>query len=270
MDFLKQDTEHEHHPEKRLVENPPSDGRTVVIPQHIDIAKSGNEAWKPDKKYKLAKLTQILTYWPMYALLKFFVHLEIRGQENLNGLDGKAVIFASNHASFLDGPICAVSMLRRERELYPKRFFPIRFLVWHTYYSAKYLFVALYIWMTGSVKIITYGGNLQKTLSESIMLLNRGEKIWIYPEGKISPDGKLQQGKRGVAYLHEVTNVPIVPVGITGTFGVLSFRSVLRKNKVMVNIGRPVHSFDNPGTCSLEKGAEKVMNLIKDLIIEDI
>jgi len=269
MTFLKQGTNQDHRLVKELVESNLHTGETTIYPREVEFIQDTREARKTDKRHKLAKIVQILAYWPVYALLKFFFRLEIKGQNNLIGLDGQSVIFASNHASYIDGLICAASMPRWKGEFYPKMFFPLRFLVWYRYLSIKFLFIAIYIWINGSIKIVPRGGDLKKCLSETIMLLERGEKIWIYPEGKISPDGKLHQGKRGVSYLHKVTNIPVVPVGITGNFGILSFKTLLRKNKVIVNIGRPINSLDDSGNGSLEEGVGKVMTSIKDLIIED-
>ncbi len=216
--------------------------------------------------YKIANIVQPLTYWLVYLLLRFFVHLEVRGRENLRGLEDRGIIFASNHASYIDGPISAVSMPRGKGEFYPKKFFPVRFLVMDRYFRWRYLLVALYVRVNGSIRVCRSGGNLRRSLSEAIAALRRGEKIWIYPEGGLSPDGTLQQGRRGVAYLHRETKAPVVPVGINGNFGILSPRTLLRKNRVVVKIGKPLFSLDNPGRCSLEAGVEKVMTAIAGLL----
>jgi len=216
--------------------------------------------------YRIASIVQPLTYWFVYLLLRFFVHLEVRGQENLRGLEDRGIIFASNHASYIDGPISAVSMPRGKGELYPKKFFPVRFLVMDRYFRWRYLIVALYVRVNGSIRVSRSGGNLRRSLSEAIEALRRGEKIWIYPEGGLTPDGRLRPGKRGVAYLHRETNAPVVPVGINGNFGILSFGTLLRKNRVVVRIGRPLFSLDNPGRSTLEAGVNKVMSAIAGLL----
>ncbi|HDH06415.1 MAG TPA: 1-acyl-sn-glycerol-3-phosphate acyltransferase [Nitrospirae bacterium] len=216
--------------------------------------------------YKIAKIVQIISYRFIYLSLKFFVRFEVRGQENLTGLENKGVIFASNHASYIDGLISAASMPRRNGEFYPKKFFPVRFLVLDKYFRWKYLLVALYVRINGSIKIFRGGGDLKRSLAGAITALRRGEKIWIFPEGKLTRDGKLQQGKRGVAYLHRETNAPVVPVAINGNFGILSFKTLLRNRKVVVTIGRQIRSLDNPGICTLEAGSHKVMAAIEELL----
>src|SRR3990167_1738845 len=60
----------------------------------------------------IPRAVQQITYWPIYLALKFFFRYRVEGQENLKGLGDKPVIFVSNHASFLAGPICAAAMPR--------------------------------------------------------------------------------------------------------------------------------------------------------------
>jgi 1-acyl-sn-glycerol-3-phosphate acyltransferase len=211
--------------------------------------------------HKIAKTFQALTYWPIYWTLKFFVHFKIEGQENLKGLEDKAIIFASNHASYVDGPICAASMPREG--FYPKRFFPIRFSALDKYFRYRYLLVALYVWINGSIKIFRTGGDLRKSLMNAIDALNNNACVWIYPEGKLTRDDKLQPGKRGVAFLHQQTGAPIVPIGIIGNYGILSFRTLSRKNKLRVRIGKPIYSL---GNASLEEGVNIVMQKIAELL----
>lgn len=210
---------------------------------------------------KIAKYFQALTYWPIYGTLRILTHFKIEGQENLKGLENKGIIFASNHASYVDGPICAASIPRKG--FYPKRFFPIRFLALDKFFKCRYLLVALYVWLNGSIKISRTGGDLRKSLMNAIDALNNNACVWIYPEGKMTRDGNLQSGKRGVAFLYQQTGAPIVPVALIGTFGILSLKTLLRTRKVKVKIGKPIYSL---GNLSLEEGTDVVMQKIAELL----
>ena len=118
---------------------------------------------------KIAKIVQAITYWPTYLTLRFFFHYEVEGQENLKGLEEKGVIFASNHASYIDGPISAASMPRNG--WWPKDFLPMRFLVFKKFFGlfGQFLFpvsvpVALYVRFNGSIPVEKSGGDLFKAL----------------------------------------------------------------------------------------------------------
>lgn len=216
-----------------------------------------------------AKAFQALTYWPIYLFLKFFAHYKIEGRENLEGLENKAVIFVSNHASFIDGQICAVAMPREG--FAPKKFFPIRFLVayefFHWFKNPAFfpfsILVAVYARLNACIPVTRGLNNMEQNLAEAIKAAKKGSKIWIYPEGRVSKDGNLQKGKKGAVFLHQKTGAPIVPVGITGNFGVISFKTLLRKNKIAVKIGRPIESlnFETP-----DEAISEIMRRIGDLL----
>lgn len=217
---------------------------------------------------KIAKIFQMLTYWPIYGSLRIFARYKIEGQENLKGLENKGLIFASNHASYIDGPISAASMPRHS--FYPSKFFPIRFLAFKKFFGLFGQFpfpisipIALYVRVNGSIPVEKSGGDLFKALRKTIEALKNKNKVWIYPEGGITKDGHLQPGKRGIAFLHQQTGAPIIPVGIIGSYKILSPKTILRKNKVKVKIGKPIF---NLGDVSLEDGVNMVMRNIAQLL----
>ena len=189
---------------------------------------------------EIAKIFQQVCYWLIYLILKFFVHYKVEGQENLKGLEEGAVIFASNHASYIDGPVSAVAMPRHG--FVPKRFFPVRFLVAKEYFGLKGQFpfpisilAAIFVRINGSIPIKRKLDGLHKDLEEAIKALEIGSKIWIYPEGRITSDGNLiRPGKKGVVYLHQQTHAPIVPVGLIGTYKILSIKTLFRQEKAKV------------------------------------
>jgi len=222
---------------------------------------------------KIAKIVQALTYWPIYGTLRILTRYQVEGQENLKGLENQGIIFASNHTSYVDGPICAACMPRAS--WYPHEFFPIRFMAWKKFFKwfnpflpPLSFFVAAYVRYNGSVPVERAGGDLLRALRYAIEALKTGDKLWIYPEGGITKDGKLQQGKRGVAFLHKQTKAPIVPVALIGTHKTFRFPKIfstlLRKNKITVRIGKPIYDL---GNVSLEEGTEKIMKSIGELMV---
>lgn len=221
---------------------------------------------------KIPKIVQQLTYWPTFLLLKVFFHYRIEGQENLKGLEDKGVIFVSNHASLIDGPLCAAAMPREG--LVPKKFFPVRFLAAREYCEwlnpknfpfPIFLFTTAYVRMNGSIPVDRgmAGKTLEEKLREAIKALKAGAKVWIYPEGRMTKDGKLQPGKKGAVFLHQATGVPLVPVDLIGTFKILSLKTLLGRTRVKVKIGQPIFL---PNSVSLEEGTEIIMKEIAKLL----
>lgn len=210
------------------------------------------------KKNRIAGIFQNLFYWPVHLTLRFFFRYQVKGQENLKGLEKRRIIFASNHASYADGIICAAGLPRSQG------FLPIRFLAWSKLFDWRLLPVAVFVRLNGSIKIWRHSGKpLSQVLKEAVRALRNEDHLWIYPEGRRSRSGRLQPGRRGVAYLHKVTGAPIVPVGLKGTFGLLSLRSLLRKNKIRIIFGQPIYSL---GHISIDKGADRIMEEIAKLL----
>jgi 1-acyl-sn-glycerol-3-phosphate acyltransferase len=71
----------------------------------------------------------------------------------------------------------------------------------------------------------------------------RGHTVVIFPEGTRSPDGSLQAFKKGGFVLAERAHVPIVPVGIVGTYAVLPKHSLLiQSSDVTVRFGETIQT----------------------------
>lgn len=65
--------------------------------------------------------------------------------------------------------------------------------------------------------------------------------VIVFPEGTRSPDGHLLPFKKGAFVLALQTGVPILPVGISGSRGVMakgSFR--IRAGEIVVRVGEPI------------------------------
>jgi len=164
-------------------------------------------------------------------LVKFLFVKEIKGLENI---PKRNFILASNHQSYLDlyinGIICA-----------PKRFHFIGQI--DNWKGIAGFFIKMYYKTAGVIPLDRKSEESRKiVIQEAIKVLKKGEILIMYPEGKRSIDGKLQEGKLGLAKIFLKTGVPILPVGIKGTFELLPPRGKLKIKKIaMVNIGKPLY-----------------------------
>ncbi len=197
------------------------------------------------------RVLQALSYWPTYGLLRFFVRLKVEGQENIKELAHTEVIFASNHTSFIDGPIAAAVMPRFYNKWWPQGFMPIRFTALEQFFYwfnpipfPIGLFAAAYVRLNGSIPVQRARGDLERALHNVVRVLkdpSNKDKVWFFPEGGLSRDGHVHQGKRGIAHLYKKTGVPIVPVAITGTYNIGVSGFFLRRRSCLVKIGKPMH-----------------------------
>ena len=114
----------------------------------------------------------------------------------------------------------------------------------------------------------------KQAFARAVRALKNGYCLVIYPEGKRSKTGEVQEGKWGVAKLFLETNVPIVPLGIIGAIDVMSPNGKIKiKKLIKLNIGKPLFFKEDlklknyKDTCI--NITNKVMTEIKKLVYEN-
>lgn len=145
-----------------------------------------------------------------------------------------AVIFASNHLSFIDSIILPVVLERRISFLAKSEYFTTRGIRgWAT---------RLFMKATGQLPIDRSGGKRSEaSLNTGLQVLDREEQLGIYPEGTRSPDGNLYRGRTGVARMILEGNVPVIPVVMVGTRESMPIGTRLPKfRRIGVVFGEPL------------------------------
>jgi len=157
----------------------------------------------------------------------------IIGRENVPRTG--AMIFASNHLSFIDSIAIPVAAPRN-----------VRFLAKATYFEGKGLgnrLSATFFTAMGASPVRRGAGQAAlEALDQQKQLLEQGEAIALYPEGTRSLDGRLYKGRTGVAFLALQTGAPVIPVGLTGTDKIMPVgaRMPRLKPRVTIRFGEPL------------------------------
>jgi long-chain acyl-CoA synthetase len=93
--------------------------------------------------------------------------------------------------------------------------------------------------------------------------VDRGSSVLIFPEGKHTPDGKLQPFRSGVGLLANKLGIPVVPMRIDGLFEIKqSGKKHAAPGKIAVRIGKPQQF---AGETEPEKIAQMLQQAIADL-----
>jgi long-chain acyl-CoA synthetase len=72
-------------------------------------------------------------------------------------------------------------------------------------------------------------------------LADAGWSILVFPEGELTPDGKLQPFRAGIGMLAKNLNLPVVPMRIDGAYEIREAGSTFnRPGRIRVQIGKPV------------------------------
>ncbi|MEK6949775.1 MAG: lysophospholipid acyltransferase family protein [Nanoarchaeota archaeon] len=191
------------------------------------------------------------------AILKIWIR-EVTGIENLP--KNKAFLIAPNHSSYIDhfliGSLIIPHINRKLHFIAKKEHFKgVSQKSWHRVWS-KYI---TYIKIDRS--------NGEEALMEALSYLEKGGVIVVYPEGTRTLTGKIQKGKTGVARLALWAEVPVVPLGIKGTFEILPKGKMIPKlKKATLNFGRPMY-FDKYYGKPMTK---KLLRQITDKIMAEI
>ncbi len=130
---------------------------------------------------------------------------------------------------------------------------------------------ALLLTMMGSVWV-RRGEVDRKALQEALDVLKRGEVLGVAPEGTRARGlYALQKGKAGAAYLATRADVPIVPLGITGTEKIRHNLLRLRRTRIRVVVGEPFRLPNNGRVPSreLREYTDLIMHRIAELLPEE-
>ena len=122
--------------------------------------------------------------------------------------EGPAVMVC-NHVSYVDGLLIAGACRR-----------PIRFVIFEPIYRLP---VIHFIFKTGkAIPIISKRKDPEKynrAFEEIAKALDEGELVCIFPEGKLTTDGKVDVFKPGIEKIIKRNPVPVIPLALKGLWG---------------------------------------------------
>jgi 1-acyl-sn-glycerol-3-phosphate acyltransferase len=193
--------------------------------------------------------------WGSLILKAAFIKVKVTGLENIP--KDTNLIFASNHQSYLD-----IFVLLRY--LPP----PFKFIIMRKLFKVP--FIGGHILKCGFLSLDTKDRkNSIRTIHKIVDLLEKNRSFMIFPEGKLTKDGKIGDFGRGTSIIIQRSEKPVVPISIDGTFSILPKGAwKLSAGRVNVNIGKPVIFKEYFGhtdkTSSVELG-EKLREIISNL-----
>ncbi|MBR2365503.1 MAG: MFS transporter [Lentisphaeria bacterium] len=146
--------------------------------------------------------------------------VRISGAENIP--DSGPVLLVSNHASFVDAFIISACTSRL-----------IRFLMHEDYYNRPFLRPLARF--AGFIKVPRNGVKNMAEMFETVKkALRNGEAVCVFPEGKISKNGLMDEFRGGYSMmLPEEMNVPVIPVRIGMIWGSI-FTNYYQKDKLRI------------------------------------
>jgi 1-acyl-sn-glycerol-3-phosphate acyltransferase len=150
---------------------------------------------------------RIARFWARALVRLSGCSLTIRGAENLRKVP--VAVYASNHTSYFDTPVIFAALPFQFRILAKKELWPIAFIGW-------------YLDRSGQIPIDTRNPHAtMSSLGAGVKALRSGMPLFVFPEGKRTPTGELQEFLSGAAYLAIRAQVPLVPIALSGVYDLL-------------------------------------------------
>ena len=166
--------------------------------------------------------------WGKFILFFTGVKYSVKGLDNLDPKG--SYIFACNHASGYDIPLAFAGL-------------PY-WLISIAKIELKSVFILGWVMKTAGHIFVDRkrSDNAMAALKSSKKsLMNNPRSILLFPEGTRTLDGSLGIFKKGGLMLSMDTGIPIVPVGLVGTFGMLKKGTRSFKNQPLeIRIGNPI------------------------------
>jgi 1-acyl-sn-glycerol-3-phosphate acyltransferase len=168
---------------------------------------------------------------PIYEVVRFFTVLNALITFRARGIDSEnvpngPVIFAPNHASFMDHFFTGAFIRRRIQFMGKSQLFGRTPLSW--------------IYSHGGVFPVRRGYADEEAFISAFKILERGGAVVMYCEGGRSRTGKLADSARaGIGRLALESGAPVVPVAILGSYQVRNWKR-LQFPKITVQYGKPL------------------------------
>ncbi|HTI37041.1 MAG TPA: lysophospholipid acyltransferase family protein [Vicinamibacterales bacterium] len=165
--------------------------------------------------------------WAWLILKTSGVRVTVRGLERLD--TSRSYVFAANHQSIYDIPIVFTALPFQLRIVAKQSLGRIPFMGWHLHLAGHLL-----------VDRSRPGAGVVKKMAR---LIGEHHSLIVFPEGTRSIDGSVQRFKGGSFALAVEAGLPVVPITILGSCGVMTKGQLtVRARDVSVTIHEPVET----------------------------
>ena len=173
-------------------------------------------------------------FWAKAILTTCGITVHVHGLEHI--ARGQSYVYVSNHASLLDIPVIIAGIPDQIRIVYKKELEVVPIFGWGLKWGH-------YIGIDRRK-----GSGARRSLDEAAEKIRRGASVLLYAEGTRTLDGKLQPFKRGAFNLALRAGVPVVPLTVNGTFGIMPKRSIsVRPGSVDLVLEKPIETHGAEG-----------------------
>lgn len=156
-------------------------------------------------------------FWGRSCLWLAGLKVRVKGAENIP--QGQPAVYAANHQSNFDIPALYAGLPLQFRWLAKKELFDVPLF-------GPAMKRCGYIPIDRSDR-----RKAMHSMNEAAQRISQGASVIVFPEGTRTPDGQLQEFKKGALVIAVKAQVPVVPVAIRGSY------QIMPKNVLKINPG---------------------------------
>ncbi len=170
----------------------------------------------------------LVKFWAHVVLAVSGVRITVEGTDRVDF--SRNYIIVSNHASLFDIPSVIAGIPHDIRIVYRKDLEKIPFFGWGLHIQKTYIAIDR-----------ENTQDAMQTIEEARRRIARGGSVLMFGEGTRTPDGKMQQFKRGPFNLASRAGVPIVPLAINGSFNIMQKGSLrIHPGTITLVLAKPI------------------------------
>jgi long-chain acyl-CoA synthetase len=250
----------------------PSEARSqVAVP---DVQFGGGQPY-PYPLWPLGSVTR----WIRAALFECLIlplarllsRIEVSGLEHLEGLK-EPVLFVANHVTHTDPGIILAALPGRCRKRMAIAMDGERLRGWRypdlsqglVRRAGMIIFYYLAL-LTFNVFPLPRRSGFRRSFGFAGKAMDRGYHVLVFPEGRLTEDGKLQAFAKGIGLLAAGLNAPVVPVKLDGLFELRQRRRrslwafMLRPGRVSVTLGTALRFETGEDAAAITKKLEQAV-----------
>jgi 1-acyl-sn-glycerol-3-phosphate acyltransferase len=190
------------------------------------------------------------TRWLIRTLFRLLTRVHV-GSLDACPERGPAIV-AVNHLSYFDGPLVFAMLPRRVRPLVAERY-------------QRHPF-GLVLRVAGAI-FVRRGQPDRAAMRAILEVIEEGGCVAVAIEGSRSRDGRLHEGKNGVAYVAAKTGAPLIPAAVWGTERIGACLRRLRRPEIHLQLGPPLAPGSGPlDVSTLDAATRRIMESIAAML----